>query len=67
MLILTRKAGDSVVIGDEIKISVLKVKSRKVRIGIEAPKATKIYRIELLQKQDSALKSGCLSKQQQHD
>lgn len=47
MLILTRKIGESIAIDDHIKIRVVKIKGRQVRIGIEAPKDTKIHREEV--------------------
>lgn len=49
MLVLTRKVGDSILIGGSIKVQVVKVKGCQVRIGIEAPKDTKIYRHEILE------------------
>ncbi len=47
MLVLTRKLGESIAIDDEIKIVVLQIKGRQVRLGIEAPKDTKIHREEV--------------------
>lgn len=47
MLILTRKASESIVVGDQIRVVVLEVKGRQVRLGIEAPDDTKIYRGEI--------------------
>ena len=47
MLILTRKKGESVKIGDEIEIFITEVKVDKVRIGISAPENMKITRTEL--------------------
>ena len=47
MLILTRKIGESIAIDDHIKIRVVKIKGRQVRLGIEAPKDTKIHREEV--------------------
>ncbi len=47
MLILTRKKGESVKIGDEIEIFITEVKGDKVRIGISAPENMKIPRTEL--------------------
>ncbi|WP_272516604.1 carbon storage regulator CsrA [Providencia sp. PROV209] len=44
MLILTRRAGETVVIGDDVKVTVLGIKGCQVRIGIEAPKDTSIHR-----------------------
>jgi carbon storage regulator len=49
MLILTRKLGEVIAVGDEIKIVILDIKGRQVRIGVQAPKKTKVYREELYQ------------------
>ncbi len=49
MLVLARKVGESVVIGDGITVTVLEVgRSGQIRLGIDAPKTTRIYRRELL-------------------
>ena len=47
MLVLTRKVGSSIVIDGKIKIQVVQVKGRQVRLGIEAPKETKVHREEI--------------------
>ena len=47
MLILTRKLGESIAIGDDIRIHLLDIKGNKVRIGIEAPRGVSVYREEL--------------------
>lgn len=47
MLVLTRKLDEAIQIGDNIKITVLRVKGNTVRIGIEAPKHIKVIRDEL--------------------
>lgn len=47
MLILQRKAGESVFIGEEIEISVLSVDAGRVRLAIQAPKSVSILRSEL--------------------
>lgn len=47
MLVLTRKLGESIAIDDDIKIVVVQIKGRQVRLGIEAPKNTKIHREEV--------------------
>ena len=47
MLILQRKAGESLLIGDEIEVSILSVEAGRVRLAIEAPKAVQILRKEL--------------------
>jgi len=49
MLILTRKKGESIAIGDNIQIQVLNVKGGQVRIGIDAPREIKVNREERLQ------------------
>ena len=50
MLILTRRLGESLSIGDDVKLTVLSIKANQVRIGIEAPKEVSIQRTELLEK-----------------
>lgn len=47
MLVLTRKIGESIAIDDDIKIVVVQVKGRQVRLGIEAPRNTRIHREEV--------------------
>lgn len=47
MLVLTRKLGESIAIDDHIKIRVVQIKGKQVRLGIEAPKETKIHREEV--------------------
>lgn len=47
MLVLTRKPGQSLYIGDEIKITLHGIRGNQVRIGIEAPSSVKIYREEI--------------------
>ena len=47
MLVLTRKIGDTILIGDKIKIVINDVKGCQVRVGIDAPKEIKITREEL--------------------
>ena len=49
MLVLTRKAGEKVLIGDDVVITVLDVRRDGVRIGIEAPSGVKIQRNEVVQ------------------
>jgi len=49
MLILTRKKGESIAIGDNIQIQVLNVKGGQVRIGIDAPREVKVNREERMQ------------------
>ena len=47
MLVLTRKLGESIAIDDHIKIRIVQIKGKQVRLGIEAPKDTKIHREEV--------------------
>ncbi len=49
MLVLTRKIGESIAIDDNIKIVVVQIKGKQVRLGIQAPKDTKIHREEVYQ------------------
>jgi carbon storage regulator len=50
MLILTRKSGEGIRIGDDIRIVILEVKGNQVRIGIEAPEAVNVHRDEVYEK-----------------
>jgi carbon storage regulator len=62
MLVLTRKLGESIAIDDHIKIRVVQIKGKQVRLGIEAPKETKIHREEVyLAIQDSNKESADVS------
>ena len=47
MLVLTRKPGERLVIGDNIVITVVEVKGDNIRIGIDAPREVKVYRGEI--------------------
>jgi len=47
MLVLTRKTNQSIMIGDEIEISILSVTGDKVRIGIDAPRDVAVFRREV--------------------
>ena len=47
MLVLTRKSNQSIMIGDEIEVSVLAIMGEKVRIGIEAPRSVPVFRREV--------------------
>ncbi len=50
MLVLTRKANEAILIGDDIKITVLSSEADRVKIGIDAPKSLRFYRYETLKK-----------------
>ena len=47
MLVLTRKANESIMIGDNIEVSVLSVLGEKVRLGIQAPREVPVFRKEV--------------------
>ncbi len=50
MLVLTRKVGEGIVIGDDIRVTVVELKGGGVRIGIDAPRATKVHRLEVYER-----------------
>ena len=49
MLALSRKPGESVIIGNDIELTILEVKGEQVKVGIKAPKSVAIYRKELFE------------------
>jgi carbon storage regulator len=50
MLILTRRVGETLMIGDEVAVTVLGVKGNQVRIGVDAPKHVAVHREEIYQR-----------------
>ena len=65
MLALTRKIGESIIIGNDIEIKVLEVKGDQVKIGIEAPRSVQVHRKEIyiqIQEANRAVKVRVLLK-----
>jgi len=61
MLVLTRRKNQSIVIGDDIVVTVLEVKGDQIRLGITAPRDVQVYREELLAALSEANKSAVLA------
>ena len=54
MLVLSRRPGESVVLGEDITITILEVRGDVVRVGIDAPRSVKVHRAELLEQLQEA-------------
>ena len=50
MLVLTRKSGESIIVGNDIKITVVEIKGKQVQLGITAPSSIRIYREEIFKR-----------------
>ena len=66
MLILTRRVGEVVMVGDDVTVTVLGVKGNQVRVGIDAPKTTAVHREEIYKKvqAEKKLNASAQSKRQ---
>ena len=61
MLVLTRKSNQSIMIGDDVEVSVLSVMGEKVRIGIQAPQEVPVFRKEIyleIHREDGGIDGG---------
>jgi carbon storage regulator len=61
MLVLTRKPNQSIMIGDDVEVSVLSVMGEKVRIGIQAPQEVPVFRKEIyleIHRDDGSVQEG---------
>ncbi len=58
MLILTRRVGETLMIGDEVTVTVLGVKGNQVRIGVNAPKEVAVHREEIYERIKREQESG---------
>lgn len=54
MLVLSRRVGESVVIGDDVTITILEVRGDVVRVGIDAPRSVSVHRAELLEQLETS-------------
>jgi carbon storage regulator len=59
MLILTRRAGENVMIGDDVTVTILEVKGGQVRIGINAPRSVAVHREEIYERIKRGQQGGC--------
>ena len=59
MLILTRRGGESLMIGDEVTVTVLGVKGSQVRIGVRAPEKIPVHREEVFRRIQTAVVTEC--------
>ena len=65
MLILARKINESIIIGDQIEISIVDIKGDQAKIGIKAPKNVKVYRMEVYNAIQEENRAAALANPQQ--
>jgi carbon storage regulator len=69
MLVLTRKSNQSIMIGDDVEVSVLSVMGEKVRIGIQAPQEIPVFRKEIyleIHREDGGIDAEAAREQEAH-
>ena len=69
MLILTRKVGETLMIGDQVEVTILSIKGNQVRIGVNAPKEVPVHREEIYAriKREQGVRDGVDGAQEQED
>lgn len=63
MLILTRKIGQSIIIGENVEVKIISIEEGKVKLGITAPKEVTVLRKELIEVMDENIKAASVSKE----
>ncbi|SFE64958.1 carbon storage regulator, CsrA [Thermoanaerobacter thermohydrosulfuricus] len=63
MLILTRKVGQAIIIGESIEIKILEIEDGQIKLGITAPKEVNVLRKELIEVMDENIKAASVSKE----
>jgi len=58
MLVLSRKVGESIVIGDDVVVTILEIRGDLIRVGIDAPKSVKVHRSEVFEAIEAANKEA---------
>ncbi|AEM78026.1 carbon storage regulator CsrA [Thermoanaerobacter wiegelii] len=63
MLILTRKVGQAIIIGEDIEIKILEIDDGQIKLGITAPKNISVLRKELIEIKDENIKAASVNKE----
>lgn len=65
MLVLSRRVGESIVVGDDVTVTVLEVRGDVVRVGIDAPRSVRVHRAELLREVESTNRAAVAPSEQE--